>query len=264
MTDERGTTPHTTTDYRFAPIPEELLYDTEVSDLAVRVYGVLIRFGMTPGSCYPSQATIAARVGKATLTMPRPLRELEDRGWIVRVARYNEAGGRTSDGYHVRTSTAHLSAPPAHDSGVPPRADAGSPRAETAEEREPEEREPSNENTLALPGVAVPAAPAPSGGAFLEFWQACPRRTAKGSAAKAWAKATTRAHPADIIAGMVRFAEETAGTEPRFLPHPSTWLNADRWLDEPGANRRATASSNARPIDTDRGGPSGDVTDQWK
>lgn len=46
----------------------------------------------------------------------------------------------------------------------------------------------------------------------------------------AFTAAVNRGHdPADIVAGVeqCRFSAET-----RYQPHPKTWLNADRWLDE--------------------------------
>lgn len=67
---------------------------------------------------------------------------------------------------------------------------------------------------------------------FDEFWSTYPRREAKGAARKAWDKATTRAATADILAGATRYRDQP-GRDPRYTAHPATWLNADRWSDEP-------------------------------
>ena len=64
---------------------------------------------------------------------------------------------------------------------------------------------------------------------FDNFWEAYPRKTAKGAAKKAWEKIT---EPAEVIEGARRFALDPT-RDPSFTPHPATWLNAERWLDEP-------------------------------
>lgn len=71
---------------------------------------------------------------------------------------------------------------------------------------------------------------------FARFWHLYPRKVGKGAARKAWAAAVRRADEgaASIIAGITvqtsldRFDTREDG---RFIPHPATWLNADRWLD---------------------------------
>jgi len=69
---------------------------------------------------------------------------------------------------------------------------------------------------------------------FAAFWKAYPRKTDKGHARTAWASALKNTDPADIISGAEKFAAWCArsNTEKRFIPHPSTWLNGERWADE--------------------------------
>lgn len=71
---------------------------------------------------------------------------------------------------------------------------------------------------------------------FDRFWSLYPRKVGKGAARRAWAAAVRRAEEgaASILAGITvqtsldRFDTREDG---RFIPHPATWLNADRWLD---------------------------------
>ena len=68
------------------------------------------------------------------------------------------------------------------------------------------------------------------------FWTTYPRRAGKGAASKAWDKALSRGvAPEDIIEGARRYSEDPdrKRKDPTFTAHPSTWLNQDRWLDEP-------------------------------
>jgi uncharacterized protein YdaU (DUF1376 family) len=68
---------------------------------------------------------------------------------------------------------------------------------------------------------------------FDEFWQSYPRKVAKPTAAKAWAKAVKETEPQTIIDGLQRQAPSMAGKDPQYIPHPATWLNGKRWADAP-------------------------------
>ena len=78
---------------------------------------------------------------------------------------------------------------------------------------------------------------------FVAFWSAYPRKIGKGHARKAWRAAVVGSHvdPKEIILACERFRDETRmqRTEQKFIPHPTTWLNAERYGDE-------TASPNGR------------------
>ena len=66
--------------------------------------------------------------------------------------------------------------------------------------------------------------------AFEQFWSAYPRKTAKGSARGAFRKALTKSTLPSILAALER--QKPQWSDPNFIPHPATWLNAERWLDE--------------------------------
>lgn len=63
---------------------------------------------------------------------------------------------------------------------------------------------------------------------FEQFWEVYPRKVGKGAARKAYRHALKRASHAEILAGAKRYKPD-----PQFTRHPTTWLNADCWLDEP-------------------------------
>lgn len=67
---------------------------------------------------------------------------------------------------------------------------------------------------------------------FERFYATYPRKVGKGRARVAWKAATKRTPAAVIHAGAERYATEQAGADPRFVAHPATWLNGERWLDE--------------------------------
>jgi len=61
------------------------------------------------------------------------------------------------------------------------------------------------------------------------------------------------------MAGLAVHAEQwtRCGTERQFIPHPASWLNADRWNDEP--TRAGPAPPARARIETDREKRSGRV-----
>jgi hypothetical protein len=87
---------------------------------------------------------------------------------------------------------------------------------------------------------------------FEAFWCAYPRREAKARAVKAWAAAINRAAPEEILAGLRGFRWPD---DPRFIPLPASWLNAQRWLDEAPPERRSLAHRLLDGMDFDRAGP---------
>jgi hypothetical protein len=58
-----------------------------------------------------------------------------------------------------------------------------------------------------------------------------------------------KATPQELLAGVIRYAAVMTGKDPRYVKHPTTWLNKGCWTDEhaePGGfGGRASASTNA-------------------
>ena len=68
---------------------------------------------------------------------------------------------------------------------------------------------------------------------FTRFWDIYPRKVGKGAARTAWARATRKTAP-EVITDAAHAHARTwasADTEARFIPHPASWLNAERWND---------------------------------
>lgn len=88
-----------------------------------------------------------------------------------------------------------------------------------------------------------PAEPEPGEADFARFWAAYARKDAKPAARKAWVKAARVHGAALLIAEARRWADlwAAAGTERRYMPHPATWLNGERWADEPPPPRLQAA-----------------------
>lgn len=76
---------------------------------------------------------------------------------------------------------------------------------------------------------------------FEEFWKIYPRRVGKLAARRAWDKARPTPELFERIKHTLSW-QVPLWTDPQFVPHPSTWLNAGRWDDE--APARAEPSVN--------------------
>lgn len=69
---------------------------------------------------------------------------------------------------------------------------------------------------------------------FEEWWKHYPRKAGKGQARRAHKTALTKTDQHTLLAAADRVADhhKRAGTETRFIPHPATWLNGERWADD--------------------------------
>ena len=68
---------------------------------------------------------------------------------------------------------------------------------------------------------------------FDDFWALCPRKRGKGAARRAYAKACQSVEEETILDGARRWRKESIGKDPTYICHPATWLNQERWDDEP-------------------------------
>ena len=63
---------------------------------------------------------------------------------------------------------------------------------------------------------------------FEVFWRNYPRKVGKLAAAREWAR---KRPDLDTVLAALAQQRET-WTDPRFTPHPRTWISQGRWLDE--------------------------------
>ncbi|APW37146.1 hypothetical protein RD110_08000 [Rhodoferax koreense] len=83
---------------------------------------------------------------------------------------------------------------------------------------------------------------------FLEFWKAYPRKVSRPAAHKAWFKVWKTREPDRAVIDLMldaiawqRKTEDWRKEGGRFIPHPATWLNNERWNDEPPATAKKPA-----------------------
>lgn len=69
---------------------------------------------------------------------------------------------------------------------------------------------------------------------FDEWYALYPRKVARGGAEQAWRKLNPTDEMVETLIRAVKL-QEFRKDDPAFIPHPATWLNGKRWMDEVGS-----------------------------
>lgn len=90
--------------------------------------------------------------------------------------------------------------------------------------------------------------------AWGKFWADYPRKVCKAEARKAFTKAWRKLPPFDeeavLIGGLER--AKAAWVDAQFIPHAATWLNGERWQDEPTVIELQPRKAHERPHPDDK------------
>ena len=81
---------------------------------------------------------------------------------------------------------------------------------------------------------------------FGEFWQAYPRKVGKLEAQRAWTKAKKHGVTVEAVLAALAWQTQSDQWTRGYVPHPSTYLNQGRWLDEPPASVTVAISERER------------------
>lgn len=174
-------------------------------------------------NAYPSQQTIATKASLSVRTVQRVINDLVAQGYVWRAkGQGGSANCRDDRRPHLyKINLAKLRG--VNLTGRQPDANEASSATVTGRQIRPMNHpfKPSLETS----------------NSFELFWAAYPRKTAKGAARKAWDKCNSLVY-SEIIEGAKRFAADP-NRDATFTPHPATWLNGERWLDEPLPPKRS-------------------------
>ena len=69
---------------------------------------------------------------------------------------------------------------------------------------------------------------------FESFWTAYPKKVGRGAAEKAWKRAKVNGSLSILLNALdkQKITQQWTTEGGKFIPHPTTWLNEKRWLDE--------------------------------
>lgn len=253
----------------FEMVPHWVL-DSEISAQALRLYLVLRRHGDNKGLCFPGRSKLAEQMHVTPSSIDRAVNELISVGALCKKVRGRKGEQWYSNLYHVHwhqgmqceffallnryTPPAGEYTPPA-GAYTPP---AGDERTYThitsypltfknstvTDERINDDNKAASKALSIVPGgadtqdVEKPAY-GPLIALFDTFWSAYPRKAGKGVARKAWEQAVRKEKALTIIEAAKRFRDDP-NREDQFTPHPSTWLNQERWEDAPLPGKRVS------------------------
>ena len=253
----------------FSMVPHELLAQG-LSATAIAVYAHLARYAdWRTGLAHPSRKKLMEHLGyKSYKPIDDAVKELQQTGWVgvcqrwvkhengSTVSRLGTKPGKewaqSSNGYVVmRGRWEYPAGFPVVDRGyrpqsTPPVDHSQHPLLTPVDTNENQENE-NQENEKEYDQRSVDHEPAKATGyqndtsrrntypaEFEEWWATYPRKVGKGKAVKDWRRAMKRTDNHTLINASRRLAAFHAaeGTDPRFIPHPSTWLNRDGWDDD--------------------------------
>ena len=160
-------------------------------------------------TCFPSIKRLAMMAECCESTVRRSLKDLEKRGLIEIKPRYEPYGDRcrqTSNIYTLR-GFQNETHPPVKLTPAPLSKSTG---------------DITNHNNQSIYTIA-----------FDEFWSVYPRRpnSSKKDAFAKFKKALTKITALELIQITELFAKSMVNKDPQYIPHASTWLNQERYMD---------------------------------
>jgi hypothetical protein len=199
------------------------------------------------GGAWPSVSTLSNYAECSVRQVQRALADLVEMGLVEREV---NGGGTKRTPDHTRPNLYRLHLSPG-DTQVTPPPDLGvttpltpmSPEPSSNRPVEPEEPPypPQAGGAARILGAEVAQIPMSLGDMAIEhvlddLWAAWPkgRKQGRPAARRALKAALKKTNPASIATGLqlwLRYWE--AKNEPQFVPMPSTWLNQERWNDDP-------------------------------
>jgi hypothetical protein len=233
----------------------QVLADNVLSGFQFKVaYAVADRTFRSPGYAEEFQSHFARMVGGTVRGVQKALARLEERGHLKITV--NRKLGRANFYLPiVRDEADDAKQPegtndgsyPCNGGGEPPfvpPANRGSDPARTPVRTDPlEANSESSEKDIDR--------------AFEEWWTLYPRHAAKRAARKAYGQAIAkkRSTVEKLKLDAMRYANQRSGQDPQYTLHPATWLNGDRWNDEPISHGGKTnAAGDIRAYPTARSG----------
>lgn len=213
----------------FEQVPHWILFHPRVTANAVRLYLVLRSYAMGKGRAFPSRRTLAAAMAVSLPTLDAAKACLIKVGAVEVSERRHANGNQTTNLYVVRWNMPR-NLMGGQESFLPPTKNLSHPLPRNLyTEADQEEAYEDEADTLTLVQKPVVVGEDKD---FDEFWDAYPRKENKAKARLAWVKARRRVAAQVIIDGARRYRDDP-NREAAFTAHAATWINGERWGDDP-------------------------------
>ena len=180
----------------------------------------LTTYSNCDGVCFPSQQKLAEDTLLNSRTVIRSIHWLEEHGYIRVTRRKNKSNLYQITSMEEEMPDENIKQIHAGGDNLSPEVVSNITKLDIAK----------SSNTISTDNLSHPN-DTPT---FQAFWQAYPRRIGKGAARTAFKKALKFSPANDIIQGAIAYSAhcDEMGTEKQYIPHPSTWLNGERWEDD--------------------------------
>ena len=212
-------------------IPKEIWLAEDLNWIEKVLLKEITSLAAAEEGCFASNKHFAEFFGVTNRTISARISSLRAKGYIAVADRTASGGGRRM------RPTGKLPSTPRNKSSTPPEETFHPPLEETFHHNSTVESSTDNNTDISI-SSSKPKKPEPMEG-FNEFWQAYPRKVGKGAARRAWDKISPDTGLQTILDQVARQRETEQWADPKYVPHPATWLNQQRWLDEPDSPSRA-------------------------
>jgi hypothetical protein len=212
-------------DNYFAILPEWILYSKK-SPVAICVYAVLNRYANQKGTCFPSRKTIAEKIGVSIKAVDRALKELQELGAVHvehRTVGEGEILQYQSNIYHLITKHPSDKNDPTLGTKTTLPRDKNDTRGRDKNDTLIKANIKQSQLTIEIQATEN----------FNTFWSIYPRKKGKAEAKLAFSKALKKTDAETILLGAKKYALERQDQDMQYTAWASTWLNQERWEDEP-------------------------------
>jgi|TARA_Y100000033_G_scaffold1869_1_gene1658 hypothetical protein len=164
---------------------------------------ILANYADENNTCYPSYKHLSKMIGLNTVkSVQQAVKHFVELGYIEIEHRTLDNGGFTSNRYHLKLPSVNKNPSTLQDT----------PHVSTTTTN-------TKDNTKIKYSEN-----------FEWFWKVYPRKVSKKSAYKSFIKIDEKEH-SRILYSVELFQKDNLQTEERFIPHATTWLNQERWMD---------------------------------
>ena len=170
------------------------------------------------GLCFPSINRLAKVCRMSRRSVEKHISDLAGLGLIQVTQRFRAEGGKTSNSYQLFLKSSQEFQTDAQNLRM------GSAKTAHGDAQNLRMNNLGRKNLGIEDNILIEK--------FDDFYKCFPRKTAKGLARKAWEVAVAKTNPDVIISQAALYAASVEGKDKKFIPHPATWLNQERWDDE--------------------------------
>ena len=177
-----------------------------------------------------STERIAEALNVSRATIGRAVNELIEHGYLVREQSRGEGGMFGSSDYIV------MSEPLVKNDTTDDSPCVKTPHTVNADNGVLTQHKKTNSSKKTIEDKEdnPPLPPKGASDPFDEWWEHYPKKVGKGQARTAFKRALKKIDLDTLMDGTRQLAahHQQAGTDKKFIPNPSTWLNGERWDDE--------------------------------